>query len=251
MFLSTASRWALTRYHLLCSFVISTVITALIYMVWYPSPMYLATDVLSIALLLVAINLIVPPLLTFIVYKADKKELLRDVAVIVAIQIVALLYGLSVVEQGRPAYLVFAIDDFEVVRPVDIKWAQQTTAIGGYETSRLGLFSNAKLVYSPFSANKNIRNLQQTEELMDGISITYRVDNYQPIVTAANAIKKKSQPLSVLNNYNDVQQVSHILHQYPQADGWLPLKAPVLDMVVLTDSTGVVIDVVNLRPWDE
>lgn len=247
----TASRLALASYHLLFSTVLSAIIAALIYLVWYPSPLHLATDLLSTALLLVAINLIVPPLLTVIVYKADKKELMRDIVVIAAVQIAALLYGLFVIAQGRPAYLVLAIDDFEVVRPADVQWAQQTTAIEVDNAPKLGLFNQPKLVYSPFSADKNLRDLQQTEELMDGISITYRVDNYQPIMVATKVIKEKSQPLLALNNYNDTKQVNNILNHYPNADGWLALKAPVLDMVVLTDSTGAVIDVVNLRPWGE
>lgn len=247
----TASRLALASYHLLFSTVLSAIIAALIYLVWYPSPLHLATNVLSTALLLVAINLIVPPLLTFIVYKADRKELMHDIAVIAALQIAALLYGVFVIAEGRPAYLVFAIDDFEVVRPADVQWAQQTTAIETDKAPSLGLFNQPKLVYSPFSSNEKTRGLQQTEELKRGISITYRVNNYQPITTAANAIRAKSWPLSVLDDYNDAQQVNDILHQYPQADGWLPLKASILDMVVLTDSAGAVIDVVNLRPWDE
>ncbi|MGP5175272.1 TfpX/TfpZ family type IV pilin accessory protein [Psychrobacter immobilis] len=247
----TASRWALARYHLLFSTVLSAIIAALIYLVWYPSPLHLATDVLSTVLLLVAINLIVPPLLTVIVYKADKKELMRDIVVIAAVQIAALLYGLFVIAQGRPAYLVFAIDDFEVVRPADVQWAKQTTAIEVDNAPKLGLFNQPKLVYSPFSADKNLRGLEQTEELTHGISITYRVDSYQPIMAAANVIKAKAQPLLALNNYNDTQQVNEILNLYPNADGWLALKAPVLDMVVLTDSKGAVIDVVNLRPWGE
>lgn len=251
MSLYTASRLALASYHLLYSLVLSAMLGALIYLVWYPSPLYLASGVLSTALLLITMNLIVPPLLTFIVYKTNKKELMRDIAVIGVVQIVALLYGLFVIEEGRPAYLVFAIDDFEIVRPADTKWAQQTTTIMADKEPSLGLFNRPKFVYSTFSADKKTRDVQQTEELTDGISITYRVDNYQPIMAAANAIRAKSQPLLALDDYNDSQQVNDILRQYPQAEGWLPLKAAVLDMVVLTDSAGAVIDVVNLRPWDE
>lgn len=247
----TTSRLALASYHLLLALVLSSIIGAVISLVWYPPPLLQANGALPIMLMLIAINLIVPPLLTFLVFKADKKELRRDIAIICALQMMALLYGLFVIEDGRLAYLVFAVDDFEAVTPSNVRWAQQNSKIDAVTVSTLGLFERPKFVYSPFSADKEARGRQHTEELIDGISITYRADNYQPITAAAKMIRAKSQPLSALNDYNDSQQVNDILHQYPNADRWLPLKASVLDMVVLTDSDGAVIDVVNLRPWNE
>ena len=247
----TASRLALASYHLLFSLVLSSIIGAVISLVWYPPPLLQANGVLPIMLMLIAINLIVPPVLTFIVYKTDKKELRRDIAIICALQMMTLLYGLFVIEDGRPAYLVFAIDDFEAVTPSEVSWAQQNTKMDVITAPTLGLFERSKFVYSPFSSDKEARGRQQTEELTDGISITYRVDNYQPITVATKMIGAKSQPLSALNDYNDSQQVDSILRHYPTATGWLPLKAPVLDMVVLTDTNGAVIDLVNLRPWSE
>ena len=247
----TASRWALASYHLLFSLVLSSIIGTVICLIWYPSPLLQASGVLPIVLMLIGITLIVPSLLTFLVYKVDKKELMRDIAIIAILQIGALGYGLYVIEDGRPAYLVFAIDDFEAVTPSEVSWAQQNTKIETTANPNLGVFEHPKYVYSPFSADREVRGIQQTEELTDGISITYRVDNYQPIATAALVIKAKSQPLTQLDNYNDSQQVDNILRHYPTATGWLPLKASVLDMVVLTDTDGAVIDLVNLRPWSE
>lgn len=246
-----ASRLALASYHLLYSLILSTIIVSVIYLIWYPPPLLQASGVLPIIAMLIAINLIVPPLLTFIIYKINKKELLRDIGIIGILQIGALGYGLSVIEQGRPAYLVFAVDDFEVVRLSDLRWAHQTTKIRTVAEPTLGLFERPRLVYSPFSANERIRGIQQTEELIDGIHITYRTDSYQPIIAAQSAIKNKSQPLTALHNDNDSQQVDNILRHYPTATGWLPLKVTVLDMVMLTDKNGSVIDVVNLRPWSK
>lgn len=247
----TASRLALASYHLLFSLVLSSIIGAVISLVWYPPPLLQASGVLPIMAMMIGITLIVPPLLTFLVYKANKKELMRDIAIIGALQVLALLYGLFVIEDGRPAYLVFAVDDFETVTSTQVSWAQQNTKIKTTANPNLGVFEHPKYVYSPFSADERIRAVQQTEELTNGISITYRVDNYQPIATAGLAIKTKAQPLTQLNNYNDSQRVNNILHHYPTATGWLPLKASVLDMVVLTDTNGAVIDLVNLRPWSE
>lgn len=251
MFFNTTLRVTFAIYHLFYSLLLSIVVFGIIYLVWYPQPLYQASGVVLITLLLVTTNIIVPPFLTLIVYKADKKEMMRDIFIIVLIQMSALGYGLYIIEGGRPAYLVFAIDDFDVVRLSDIDWAHQTTQLKAPITSTLDLFEHPKFIYSPFSDDEKIKGLQQTEELIKGISITYRVDSYQNIVTAARVIKATAQPLSALNDYNDNERVADVLRHYPQADGWLPLKATVLDMVVLIDSDGSVIKVVNLRPWHE
>ncbi len=42
-----------------------------------------------------------------------------------------------------------------------------------------------------------------------------------------------------------------ILAKYPQATGYIPLKANAVDMTVLVNKeTGVVIKIVDLRPWN-
>ena len=69
-----SSKLEITGYHVLCSLVLNVLISAIIYFVWYPSHLYQATGVLPAVLMMIALNLIVAPLLTFIVYKADKKE---------------------------------------------------------------------------------------------------------------------------------------------------------------------------------
>lgn len=41
-----------------------------------------------------------------------------------------------------------------------------------------------------------------------------------------------------------------ILAKYPQAVGWVPLKAIAMDMTVLLDEQGNVVKIVDLRPWN-
>lgn len=242
------SRLALTGYHLLYSIVLSTIITTIIYFIWYPNHLYQATGVVPTALMMIALNLIVAPLLTFIIYKDNKKELIRDSIVILALQIAALGYGLYIVEAGRPAYLVFAEDSFEVVSAFDNQWAQSHLSIEMAGAQPLGLFEKPKFVYSILSDDKKVEVVKKPKEFVMRVPIIYRIDSYQNIEMAANIIQNQVKPLSELTANNNAQKVKNILRHYPDAHGWLPLKATVLDMVVLIDSKGMIIDMVDLRP---
>ena len=247
-------RLAITGYHLLCSLVLSVLISAIVYFAWYPSHLYQATGVLPTVLMMIALNLIVAPLLTFIVYKADKKELTRDIVVIAVLQIAALSYGLYIVEAGRPAYVTFAVDDFEVVSRFDNEWARQHLGTQIAEVAPLGLFEKPKFVYSILTSAQDSETQEltteefATKEFKMQVPTIYRTDSYQPIETAANVIQSVAKPLSKLTGTNSDEKVADILRRYPDADGWLPLTAPVVSMVVLIDKEGHVIDIVNLRP---
>ncbi|MGO3338353.1 hypothetical protein [Psychrobacter sp.] len=242
------SRLALTGYHLLYSLILSVIVTALIYFIWYPDHLYQATGVLFTASMMIAFNLIVAPLVTFIIYKDNKQELARDLIVVLLLQIAALIYGLYVVESGRPYYLVFAENDFEVVSSFDNEWARSNLSTELNAAESLGLFEKPKFVYSVLSEDKKTKVVEKPKEFFMRVPTIYRTDSYQEIETAANIIQSKAKQLSTLTDSNDAQKVKSILSHYPDADGWLPLKATVLNMVVLTDIQGMVIDIVDLRP---
>src|SRR5690606_376598 len=106
--------------HLSISFLIALLVVGLVFFICYPSPLASAVGVTHIFLMLLAIDVIVGPVLGLLVYKEGKKTLKLDLSVIIIIQIAALCYGIFSIEQGRPAWLVFHADRFELVRKNDI-----------------------------------------------------------------------------------------------------------------------------------
>ncbi len=102
--------------HLLLSFLVALLVIGLVFLIWYPSPLATAVGVIHIFLMLLAINVIIGPVLSLLVYKEVKKTLKVNLTVIIVIQIVALCYGTYSMEQGRPAWLVYDVDRFELVR---------------------------------------------------------------------------------------------------------------------------------------
>ncbi|WP_225757230.1 hypothetical protein [Cardiobacterium sp. Marseille-Q4385] len=55
---------------------------------------------------------------------------------------------------------------------------------------------------------------------------------------------------TLLGKHNPQAAVDEILHQYPQADGFLPMMGGDLDMTVLvSNKEQKILATVDLRPW--
>ncbi|WP_168397450.1 TfpX/TfpZ family type IV pilin accessory protein [Acinetobacter indicus] len=232
--------------HLLLSFLIASVVVGLV-IIWYPYPLANAVGVTNIFFMLLVIDVIVGPVLSLLVYKEGKKTLKFDLSVIIIIQIAALCYGVYSIEQGRPAWLVFHADRFELVRKNDILLENIDQA--------QSQFQHVSWSKPQFVAVKSAVSIQQRQndmftEVLGGISLAQQPDRYIELTQAKNQIQKRALPLLELQQYNQKTKVEKTLAKYPKADAWLPLKANAIDMVVLVHKESAsIIKIVDLRPW--
>lgn len=98
--------------HLLISAVVVGGLLLLILSYWYPTPLASATGIYQIILILACVDIIIGPILSFIVYNKAKKTLKFDLLCVIVIQLMATTYGFYSIAQARPAWLVFTIDRF-------------------------------------------------------------------------------------------------------------------------------------------
>lgn len=233
--------------HLFISFLITLVVIGVVFFIWYPSPLATAAGVTHIFLMLLVIDVIVGPFLGLLVYKQGKKSLKFDLSLIIGIQIAALCYGLFSIEQGRPVWIAYNIDRFELVRKNEI--------VNNYIDQVLPQYQNVpwlkpQYVAIQFARDTKTRNDDLFTEVLGGISIAQKPERYVDFVQARSQLQQRVRSLKELNQYNDVQQVDRILSKYPQATGFVPLKANAVDMTVLINKEkGEVIKIVDLRPW--
>lgn len=233
--------------HLLCSLVIGLGALGLVFGVWYPSPLHLALGVTSIFLLLLLVDVTLGPLLTLVVYEVGKKTLKFDLAVIVALQLSALGYGLWTVAQGRPAWLVFNVDRFDVVQVVDIDTRRQAEALPPY---RAPTWLGPQWAVAVQSDDVARRNEALFEAVQGGSDIAQRPELYRPLTDSIEQVRAKAQGLDRLLQFNSSDAVTDALNAWPQATGWLPLMARAQPMVVLlTDENTQVLTIVPLQPW--
>ena len=109
------SRWRASFIHLLISLVIVGSVAAYIIYFWYPPALMHMAKADRLLMLIGGVDLVVGPLLTLIVYKANKRHLKFDLAIIGLIQVVFLSYGLYTIWNSRPVFLVAVPDRFELV----------------------------------------------------------------------------------------------------------------------------------------
>ena len=105
---------ALLIHFLLSAVMVSLIFTAVIYF-WFPSLFIGVTDFKDIATILIAVDLVLGPLLTFVVFKPNKKSLKFDLSVIVSIQILAMSYGLYTIFLTHPVYITFFDNGFNII----------------------------------------------------------------------------------------------------------------------------------------
>ncbi|AVZ84757.1 TfpX/TfpZ family type IV pilin accessory protein [Acinetobacter sp. WCHA45] len=233
--------------HLLLSFLVALSVVGVVFFIWYPSSLATAVGVTHIFLMLLAIDVILGPLLGLLVYKEGKKTLKFDLGVIIFIQIVALCYGVFSIEQGRPAWLVYNVDRFELVRKNELVDSNIQQAQSEFQKP-----SWFKPQYVGVELAKDIqtRNDDMFVEVMGGISIAQKPERYVPMAEVKHQIQQRAQNLELLKQFNDQQSVQKILAKYPQADAFVPLKATAVDMTVLINKEkGEVVKIVDLRPW--
>jgi hypothetical protein len=193
------------------------------------------------------VNIFIGPFLTLIVFKPGKKYLAFDLICIVVLQMLALGYGLSAVAAGRPAWIVFNQDRFDLVRAFEIDPRARDAAAEAY---RQPSWTGPRWVAAAPPDDVEARNRILLEALSTGVDVPHRPNLYFPLEQAADAIRAHAAPLDSLLDYNDKTRVAASLARHPDADAWLPLNNRRASLVVLIEKKSArVIAIVDLRPW--
>jgi hypothetical protein len=224
--------------HLLVSLLIAILSVGLVFWLWYPSPLDKALGVAHIFLLLLSIDVIVGPLLTLIVAKQGKKSLKMDLLTIGVVQLMALSYGLYVVAQGRPVWIVYDSGRFELVQAYEAVVApKDSPSPSGFHVGLAGPMWGAVIDQLPATISKG--------------DAYYKAEFLQAYdATVAGKVAAHSRPFGVLNIFNDPVKVKAILASYPEADAFVPMAAKEKSLIVLVNKAkGEPIAIVDLSPW--
>lgn len=210
----------------------------LVFWVWYPSPLDNALGVAGIFVLMLCIDVIIGPLLTLIVARKEKRTLKMDLLTIGILQLIALIYGLFIVAQGRPVWIVYDSGRFEVVQAYEaLVDPDAATTLSAFYLGLTGPVWAAASDSVPASASKG--------------DVYYRaayLRDYDEKV--AVGVGARAYPLVVLNRFNDPREVDAILSNYPEADSFVPVAAKLKSLVVVINKKeGRPIAVVDLSPW--
>jgi len=229
--------------HFLGSLLVAAVAAALVFVLWYPYPYRELAGGRGLFLLVVAVDVVCGPLLTAVLFNPAKPraELWRDLGIVVAIQLVALGYGLHTVWLARPLYLVMEKDRFKVIKAVDLVDVAQLSKLSPALQPRLTSGPQVVALREPKDADE--RKLVLVDSVLGGRDYAERPEFYMPYDGEA-AIKSlaKARPLSAfLERYPAQREIAQKLasKRGQEMTRWVYL--PVVgrqDWIAILDNTG-------------
>lgn len=243
-----SSRLKAFMIHLTGSLILASCALALVFLVWYPSPLDQALGVTHIFLLMLGIDVIVGPILTLLIYKTDLRLLKFDLTVIIIVQLAVFSYGIYTVAKGRPAWLVFSTDQFYLVRTTDVDTDNATKAQSIY---RHASWFGPQWVAVILPTDRKQRSQLVSATLQAGSGLFTSPNLYGSLDKAETKIKMKSHPLTELSQYNRSNSISTTLAKWKTATTWMPLWSDPKGMTVLLDKNNHVVSIVQLNPWNQ
>ncbi len=220
------SRLQAAAIHLAASVVGTGLVALLTLLVWYPGELARLGGVLHILMLVVVVDVVLGPVITFIVFDTRKPELARDLLIVAALQVAALGYGAHTVFAGRPVYLAFNAERLDLVYAPDI--AAENLARG--EASghgRLPLLG-PKLVAAVMPTDPAAAAKIVTDALRGSDDIQYLPEHYRPLESQKQALLAALRPMESLKaaTPRSAAEVDALLRDAaarPAGAGYLPL----------------------------
>ena len=234
--------------HSLICLCIALFCLVLVFRYWYPAPLDEATGVTKIFLILLVCDMILGPVLTLIVANPLKKSVKIDLIIVGLVQFSALIYGLWTVESGRPVWLVFSVDRFDLVQSYELDNVYRKKASLRFQSKN---WLGPQWVAARAPKGVEEHNNLTFEALIAGIDIPQRPDLYVDLNDEMDVLLEKSKGVSDLHKYNSADAVAQALNRYPQANAFLPLMSRAKPVTVLVDrKQEVIVAIVDLIPWE-
>lgn len=240
--------------HLGISAAIAALSMMVVFFIWYPAPLYTAVGVTQIFLILLAVDITIGPLLTFVVYKKGKKSLLFDLCVIALLQIAALAYGMNTVFEGRPAFVVFSVDRFEVSRAYEIDPKSVEIAMKAKNENATISWLQPKWVGAVASKDHDRRQKIMFDSVVGGNDWPQLPELFVPLTEVKQQILDRSKPLAELRKVRakDQQALAKLNAWKENEVKWLPLVSNAKNMTVLVDAkTAAVVKIIDVNPWSD
>ena len=243
------SRWKASAIHLSLSVGVLLASLALLLGLWYPQPYFEAVGGKGLLVLLAGVDVVLGPLVTLIVFKSGKWGMKFDLAVIALLQLSALIYGMSIVVQARPAFVAFSVDRFIVVSALDVNLEGARP-----EFSRVP-WDGPQLVAAPLPEDSKERSDLLFNSIAGGGDVENFARYYRPYAEFGDKAVAKGKSLDVLERKRP--EASATLRKFLADRGlsrddvvYVPLVARKLPMVmILRKNDGQPIDGLAIDPW--
>lgn len=183
--------------HLLGSAIVLTLVLGGLYLGWYRWPGWYLCKALNVVAILLLVDLTLGPLLTLMVANPAKprRELGRDVGIIICVQLVALVYGAATLWNGRPLYYAFSEDRLQLVQASDIKPAEAARAQQENPALAPHWYSLPRWVWAPLPDAADVRRSIIVSALTGGGDVVEMPRYFKPWQDGLPALRAQLQPI--------------------------------------------------------
>lgn len=205
--------------HLLASGIALTLILGGMYLGWYHWPGWYLADVTQVVIVLTGVDLVVGPVLTGVIAdpKKPRRALLRDIAMIAAVQIAALGYGTVSLWNGRPLYYAFSEDELQLVQAYDIEPDQRDQAIRAHAEFAPHWYDRPRWIWAPLPANPAERANIIASAISGGADVIAMPRYYRAWGLGLPSLKEHLKKLDDQKYFSGAEK--KVLHERMQASG--------------------------------
>jgi hypothetical protein len=194
--------------HLAVSAAVLSLVLVALYVGWYRWPGWYLTGVLHVVTIMVGVDAALGPLLTLLIANPRKprRELARDIGVIVAVQLVALVYGTVTLWQGRPLYYTFSEDRLEIVQASALQTEEVELGLRQNPALAPHWYSLPRWVWAPLPDDPEERTRIMTSAVTEGQDVIDMPRYFRPWQQGVPALRQRLAKVDALNIFSRGEQ---------------------------------------------
>jgi hypothetical protein len=182
--------------HFLTTLVIAGCAAALVFLVWYPDAFPRMAGGFKFFLLITTCDLVLGPLISLVIYNSRKtrRALIFDYTIVGIVQLVAIGYGLYIIESSRPVYVAFVVDRFEIVTAAEIADSDLAAGKPSYRTRPKW---GPQLIGTKLPTDVTERN-ELVFSSLSGRDIHVLPKYYVPYESVIDDVRRQAEPIEAL-----------------------------------------------------
>jgi hypothetical protein len=194
--------------HLAASSTVLTLVLGSLWLGWYQWPGWYLASALQVVGIVVMVDLALGPTLTLIVANPGKPRtvLARDIAIIVAVQLLALGYGTVTLWGGRPLYYAFSVNDLELVQASDLKSDDVDLARRENPALAPHWYSRARWIWAPLPENAEEAQKIVTGTLFGGSDVVEMPRYFRPWAQGLPELRKQLTKLDDMRYFSPAEK---------------------------------------------
>jgi hypothetical protein len=224
------SRLKAFSWHFSGSVAVLLLVLGTLYLGWYRWPGWYLTGVVRVLPVVVGVDVVLGPLMTFVVASPTKssRELTRDVACIVVLQLIALLYGCTALWKGRPLYYAFSETELSVVQAMDLDPGE--IELGRRSNPELAphWYSLPRWIWAPLPQDSTTRDAIVSSAVTGGSDVTAMPRYFKDWQQGLPELRKQLKKVDDLRYFSGAQR--KLLRERMKERGFSPDDATTLPM---------------------